>query len=147
MKEQSITVGIGAIGGFIATALGGWDTALQALVIFMIIDYITGLLVAGVFKASKKSKTGALNSQIGFKGILKKCMMLLMILIGYQLDNIIGWDDFIRYAVIIAFITNELISIIENAGLMGVPIPQALQKAIGILNKKGDELTDENIDK
>ena len=138
MRER-ILVWVGAVGGFIAAALGGWDAALRTLVVFMGVDYVTGLIVAGVFKKSQKSESGALDSRIGFKGILKKCMMLLMVLIGYQLDNIIGWD-FVRYAVIIAFIVNELISIIENAELMGVPMHKLtfLQKAIAILGEKGD---------
>jgi len=124
-------------GAVVASALGGWDLALQTLFCFMIIDYATGLILAGIFKKSKKN-SGALNSHIGFKGLVKKCVMLLMVIIGYMLDHMIGWD-FIRYAVIIAFIANELISIIENASLMGIPIPHVLMQAIEILRKKGDE--------
>jgi len=136
--RESVLLATGTVGAVIASVLGGWDLALQTMVTFMTIDYITGLVVAGVFKKSKKSASGALDSHTGFKGIIKKCMMLLMVLMGYQLDNIIGWD-FVRYGVIIAFLLNESISIIENAGLMGVPIPQVLKQAIGILKKKGDE--------
>ena len=140
MRETLLVIS-GAAGAVIVSALGGWDYALQALVIFMIIDYVSGIILAGVFKKSRKSNSGALDSHTGFKGIVKKCMMLLMVLIGYQLDIVIGWD-FIRYGVIIAFILNELISVIENAGLMGVPIPAVLKQAIGILKKKGDENAD-----
>ena len=134
MKE-SLVIGIGVIGGFTASILGGWDTALQVLVIFMVIDYITGIVVAGVFKKSKKSSNGALESFAGLKGIFKKGMMLLIVLIGHQLDILMG-TDFVRYVVIIGFISNELISITENAGLMGVPVPAVIKKAIDILNKK-----------
>lgn len=142
MRETIMAV-VGIVGGGIAAALGGWDAALQTLVSFMIIDYVTGLIVAGIFKKSKKSESGALDSRSGFKGIIKKCMMLLMVIMGYQLDGIIGWD-FIRYAVIIAFLVNELISVVENAGLMGVPVPDVLKQAIGILKKKGDKGNDEH---
>jgi len=137
MRETFLII-TSTAGVIIASALGGCDYALRALVIFMIIDYVSGLILAGIFKKSAKSSGGALDSNVGFKGIVKKCMMLLMVLIGYQLDNIIGWG-FIRYGVIIAFILNELISIIENFGLMGVPIPAVMKQAIGILKKKGDE--------
>ena len=143
MRETAFFAAIGIAGGAIANALGGWDYALQALVSFMTIDYVTGWIAAAVFKKSKKSESGALDSSSGYKGILKKCMMLLMVIIANQLDVIIGWN-FLRYAVIIALISNELVSVIENAGLMGVPIPGALRQAIGILNKKeGIENKDE----
>ena len=133
-----IWCGIGAIGGVIASALGGWDVVLRTLFVLIAVDYVTGLLLAGVFKRSKKSESGALDSRIGFKGIAKKVVMLLMVVVGYHLDYVIGWD-FIRHAVIIALIVNELISIIENAGLMGVPVPHVLREAIGVLKKKGGE--------
>ena len=136
MKESFI-VAIGVIGGIIVSALGGWDIALQVLIIFMAIDYITGLILAGVFKKSKKTESGALDSGIGLKGLIKKGIMLLIVLIGAQLDALMG-TDFVRYAVIIAFLSNELVSILENCCLMGVPVPAILKKAIDILNKKGE---------
>lgn len=136
MKEGLLTA-IGIVGSFIATALGGFDAGLVALVTFMGVDYVTGLIVAGVFKKSKKSDGGGLESGAGFKGLIKKGMSLLFVLIAVQLDRFIG-TNFVRDAVIIAFISNELISIVENAGLMGVPIPAVITKAIDILNKKGD---------
>jgi len=114
---------------------GGFDTGIITLLIFMGIDYASGLILAGVFKKSKKSECGALESAIGFKGLVKKCMCLVFVFIGCQLDSFMG-TTFIRDAVIIGFISNELISIVENAGLMGVPIPAAIRKAIEILNKK-----------
>ena len=137
MKEIFLVI-IGAIGGVVVYALGGWDLALQTLLVFMLFDYITGLITAGIFKKSKKSANGALESHAGFKGIIKKCMIMLFVVMGHQLDNIIGLD-FVRYAVIIAFMANEAISIIENAGLMGIYIPSALKQAIDILRKKENE--------
>lgn len=138
MKEYWFTLIVGTVGGFIARQLGGWDTYLQILVTVMGVDYITGFIVAGVFKASKKSKTGGLSSHKGFLGILKKTMILVMVYVGYQIDVIVGWNDFVRYAVIVGFIANEAVSITENAGLMGVPIPAPIKKAIALLHEKGD---------
>lgn len=105
------------------------------LLIFMAIDYISGLVVAGIFHKSKKSETGSLESKAGFKGLCRKCMTLLFVMIAYRLDLVIG-SDYIRNAVIIGFIANETISIVENAGLMGVPLPTVITKAIDILTSK-----------
>ena len=127
----------GLAGGAVSAALGGFDAGLATLCSMMAADYASGLIVAGVFKRSKKSKKGALDSSAGFKGLMKKCMCLLFVLIGHQLDTYIG-TNFLRDGVIVAFIANELISIIENAGLMGVPVPAVVSKAIDILNKKGE---------
>ena len=137
LKQGILTV-IGAIGAFIANLLGGWDAGLTTLVIFMAVDYFTGLVVAGIFHQSQKTKNGTLSSKAGLQGIAKKIMMLLMVLVAVRLDILTG-TDYIRDAVIIALCGNELISIIENAGLMGVPIPKKLQDAIEVLSKKEDE--------
>jgi toxin secretion/phage lysis holin len=90
--------------------------------------------VAGVFKRSTKTDKGALESRAGFKGLIKKGVMLLIVLVGCHLDLLIG-SSFIKDAVVIAFAANETISIIENAGLMGIPIPSVLLKAIEVLKK------------
>ena len=129
---------IAYVGSFIASLFGGWDAALVTLIIFMCIDYVSGLIVAGVFHKSQKSETGALESKAGWKGLCRKCMTLLFVLIAYRLDLAIG-VSYIRYAVIIGFMANELISIVENAGLMGVPLPAVIQNAIDILTKKSDQ--------
>lgn len=135
IMKDGILTGIGVVGGFIASLFGGWNEALITLIIFMSIDYITGLIVAGVFKASPKSATGALESKAGWKGLCRKGMSLLIVLVACQLDVVMG-SNFIRDAAIIAFIANETISIIENAGLMGVPIPGVIKKAIDVLKQK-----------
>ena len=139
MKE-AICTGIGAVGGAIAAAFGGWDAALATLLIFMAVDYISGLIVAGVFHNSKKTESGTLESRAGWKGLCRKAVTLLFVLIAYRLDLVIG-VNYIRDAVIIGFIANELISIVENAGLMGVPLPAVIQNAIDILTKKSDDNT------
>lgn len=127
---------IGVIGSAIASAFGGWSTGLTTLVIFMAIDYITGLIVAGVFHKSTKTETGTLESRAGFKGLCRKGAMLLVVLVAYRLDLAVG-TAYIKDAVIIAFMANEAISIIENAGLMGVPMNDTLKNAIDVLQKKG----------
>ena len=136
MKNQVCTI-IGIVGGAIATAFGGWDTALAALVTFMAIDYITGLMVAGIFHTSPKTESGALESLAGWKGLCRKGVTLLVVLVACRLDLVTG-STFIRDTAIIAFIANETISIIENAGLMGVPIPAVVAKAIDILKQKAE---------
>ena len=125
------------IGGMIASALGGWDGALATLLGFMAVDYVTGLLVAGVFHRSDKSDSGALSSNAGFRGLTKKGVMLLMVLLGARLDAFLALS-FFRDSVIIAFLTNELISILENAGLMGIPIPAAPRRALDLLRSRED---------
>ena len=110
--KDTICTSIGIIGGVIASLFGGWDTALQTLVIFMAIDYITGLVVAGVFHASPKTKTGALESKAGWKGLIRKGETLLIVLVACQLDAVIG-GSFVRDAAIIGFSANEAISILS----------------------------------
>ncbi len=139
MKHENIKTSliavIGVTGSIISRLLGGWDTALQTLLIFMITDYIMGIAVAGVFRKSKKTESGALQSLVGWKGICKKGVTLLVIMLGAQLDILMD-INFVRYGLIIAFISNELISIMENAALMGVNMPPVLTKALDILQGK-----------
>ena len=134
---------IGVITSLLVSALGGWDSAIITLTIFIVADFITGLMVASFFKKSPKSKNGALSSAIGFKGICKKVMIYLFVVVGYRIDLMLG-TDYIRNAVIIGFIVNELISLTENAGLMGVPLPSIILKSIDLLKNKGGD-KDENI--
>ena len=133
MKETICTV-IGMVGGFIAALIGGWDSALVTLVIFMGVDYLTGLIVAGIFKASPKSESGALESWAGLKGLFRKGGILLVVLVAARLDLMLG-TNFVRDTVVIAFVVNETISIIENLGLIGVPIPKPVINAISILRQ------------
>lgn len=136
MKQTICTV-LGVIGSAIASLFGGWDAGLATLIIFMAVDYFSGLAVAGIFKKSPKSITGSLESRAGWKGLCRKGMTLLFVLIAYRLDLVLGLN-YIRNAVIIGFIANELISLVENAGLMGVPLPEVIIKAIDILQKKNE---------
>lgn len=133
----AILTSVGIIGSLVTYLLGGWDMALQTLLIFQSVDYTTGLLVAGVFHNSDKTETGALQSKAGWKGLCRKGMTLLIVLVATQLDKTTG-TNIIRNAVIIGYIANESISIIENAGLMGLPIPKILVDAIDVLKRKGE---------
>lgn len=135
--KQAICTGLGVIGSAIAALFGGWDAALITLIIFMSVDYITGLLVAGVFHNSEKTETGTLESRAGWKGLCRKGVSLLVVLVACRLDLIMG-SNFIRDAVVIGFIANETISIVENAGLMGVPIPAVITRAIDVLKRKAE---------
>lgn len=135
--KRIVCTTIGAVGSGIAALFGGWDTGLVSLLIFMALDYASGLVVAGVFHKSNKTDTGSLESKAGWKGLCRKCMTLVFVLVAYRLDLVIG-TNYIRDAVIIAFLANELISLVENAGLMGIPLPAVITKAIDILQKKSE---------
>ena len=143
-KLAAVCTAVGAVGGVIAKALGGWDNAVITLIIFMVIDYAMGIIVAAVFKNSEKSENGGLSSRVCWVGLARKVITLLFVVIAYRLDLLIG-TDYIRTGVIIAFCASELISICENAGLMGVPLPSVITKAIDILkNKSEDDNNDDN---
>ena len=117
---------LGIAGGLIGQLFNGWDSALSTLIACMLIDYLTGIIVAGVFKNSPKTEGGSLKSVAGFKGLCKKGVTLLIVLVSVRLDLVLG-TTFIKDAVVICYICNEVISIIENAGLMGVPIPKIIK--------------------
>ncbi|MEE1327479.1 MAG: phage holin family protein [Oscillospiraceae bacterium] len=134
MKQMICTV-LGLAGSMLAAAFGGWDTALIALVICMAVDYVSGSIVALVFHNSRKSETGAYNSTYGLKGLCKKGLMLLFVIVAVQVDRLMG-SEYVRDAVCIGFCTNEVLSIVENLGLAGVPMPQAVVKALEQLQSK-----------
>lgn len=129
---------IGAIGGAWLTVFGDWTMAMTILCICMAIDYISGLVVAGVFHTSRKSAGGGLDSNVGWKGLARKVATLLIILVAHFVDMLLG-TQYIRDAVVIAFTVNEIISILENCALMGVRIPKVLLKGIDILHQQTGE--------
>lgn len=126
---------VGIIGGGIHFFIYECSVSIQTLLIFMATDYITGMINAIFFKKSPKSKTGLLNSVVGWQGLCKKGAMILYILVGVRLDMLLG-VEYIADMMCIGFITNELISIIENAGIMGIPLPSGLYKIIELLKEK-----------
>lgn len=136
--KVAICGGIGVVGSVIAEVFGGWDAAMITLVTLMIIDYIMGILVAAVWHNSPKSESGTLESRAGWKGLCRKGVVLLIVLVATRLDIVLGTSNIVRNAAIIGYSANELISIVENAGLMGVPIPSIIQKAIDVLQKKAE---------
>ncbi len=138
MKNILCTIA-GVVGSLTASLFGGWDTSIATLLLFMAIDFFSGLAVAGVFHNSSKTETGTLESKAGWKGLCRKSMTLFFVLIAHRLDLSIG-TTYIRDTVVIGFMANELISIVENAGLMGLPLPTVLTKAIDILNQKSEPI-------
>lgn len=134
MKELICTA-MGLMGAAAAWAFGGWDAALTALVICMAVDYISGSTVALVFHKSRKTESGAYNSAYGLKGLCKKGLMLLFVVVAVQADRLLG-ADYVRDAVCIGFCVNEILSIVKNLGLAGVPLPQAVVKALEQLQDK-----------
>lgn len=111
----------GLVGGSIVGFLGGWDTALMVLVIFVVLDYVTGVVAAFYNKS--------LDSNIGFKGIVQKVLIFVVVAVGYWLDVLLG-EQVLRSVVIFFYIANEALSIIENLGQAGVPVPDALKGAV-----------------
>ena len=135
-KDMVSTIG-GLLGGVIMAAFGGWSEGLTTLLILMIVDYLSGLVVAGLFQASPKTETGGLESRAGWKGLARKVATLLIVMVAYRIDVALG-ANYLMNAAVIGFIMNELISLVENAGLMGIPMPKAITKAIDILTTKAD---------
>lgn len=136
--KNGVLAALAAAGSWIANSLGGWDASMQVLVALMVSDYLTGVLVAAVWHKSNKSSSGTLNSVAGFKGILKKCMILMLVWIGVLLDQALG-SAYARTAVVLFFVGNEGISLLENLGLMGVPFPAFLRRALEALRDQGDK--------
>ena len=131
-------ISTGAVaGGCIIGLLGGFDYALQMLITFMIIDYLSGLAVA--FSGhSKKTPNGGVDSGVGFVGILKKIFILCIVVIGTMMDNATGTAVF-RTVVIFFYAANEAISILENAALLGLPLPAKLLDALEQLRARADK--------
>lgn len=129
--------GISTAGALIADALGGWDTGLQTLVALMAVDYVTGVLCALVWKKSPKTTDGAFESKTSFKGLLRKMTILLCVLVACRVDSYTG-TYLARNAVILFFIVNDGLSIVENLGIMGVPIPPALKNAFEALKNNAE---------
>lgn len=129
---------VGSIGSFFSFLFGGFDKLLIALIVFMVIDFLSGLILAIVFKNSNKTKNGRLSSEAGIKGLAKKIFILFIVAVGAQLDLVLG-VSFVRDGAVIAFISMEGLSILENVALAGVPVPKLIKNALEVLNKKEDK--------
>ena len=134
MKEfwNIIQVALAAVGGWLGYFLGGCDGLLYALIAFVVIDYITGVLCAIYDKN--------LSSSVGFKGICKKVLIFLMVGVGHILDTkVIGTGSVLRTAFIFFYISDEGISLIENAAHLGLPIPQKLRDVLEQLHNRAEK--------
>ena len=131
--------GLAAAGSIVAQALGGWDTMLQTLVAVMAIDYALGIVLALVWKNSNKTPDGSFESRASIKGLFRKCGILLCVLVAARLDALFCVEGYVRSTVIFFFLANEGLSVIENLGVMGLPMPEALKNAFLELRKKGEE--------
>lgn len=138
MKVKNfVSVITGVIGSLCVKYLGGYDMLLDSLLMFMVIDYITGIYVAGVLHKSPKTTSGGLNSSKGYQGLVKKIFVIVLVAIMYRLDLLFN-IDYLRNGTIIAFMFQEGISIIENIGIAGVKVPEIVKKGIDLLNKGVD---------
>lgn len=140
VKTQYILdTAIGVIGALVYLAVGDITAELSTLVWLMLLDMVTGFLVASVFKASRKTSSGALSSKEMLKGFVRKVGMLMLVAIAYRLDNMLN-VNYLKNATTIALIVEECLSLIENIGLMGIPIPKFISSAIDVLNSKVQDL-------
>lgn len=129
---NAIQVAFTALGGFCGWFLGGFDGFLYALVVFVVIDYITGIMCA--------INDHTLSSAVGFRGICRKVLIFCMVGIGNILDvNILGDGSVLRTAVIFFYLSNEGVSMLENAAHLGLPIPDKLKEVLAQLNESDGE--------
>ena len=138
MKEfwTTIQVIFTGVGGWLGYFLGGCDGLLYALVLFVVVDYITGVMCAA---ADHK-----LSSEVGFKGICRKVLIFLLVGIGHVLDaQIIGTGSVLRTAVIFFYLSNEGVSLLENAGHLGLPIPEKLKIVLEQLHDRAEKETED----
>ena len=126
---------IGAVGALIAGLLGGWDATMQVLCLVMALDFVTGLMVAFHGK-SKKTETVGLSSKASFIGITRKVFILILVGLAVAIDTSLGMAGVLRLAVSMFYTANEGLSILENAGLLGLPMPDALKRALEQMRDK-----------
>ena len=137
LKNYLCTI-FGIVAGYFVMLIGGMDKMFLALIVAMAIDYLTGVCVALFFKNSPKTENGALKSNEGIKGLFKKIAIIMAVILANELDVVME-TSYVRSAVITGFLVNETVSVTENIGLMGVPLPKKLLDAIEILKKKDDD--------
>lgn len=127
-----LQVAITALGGWLGYFLGGLDGMMTALIVFMTLDYVTGVMCAIVDKK--------LSSEVGFKGICKKVLILLLVGIAHIVDmHVIGTGSALRGAVICYYLSNEGVSILENAAHIGLPVPEKLKAVLEQLHDRNDK--------
>ena len=130
-----IQMAVAAIGGWLGYFLGGMDGLMIALIVFMALDYITGLMCAVIDKK--------LSSAVGFKGICKKVLILMLVGVAHIVDlHVVGTGDALRSAVVCFYLSNESVSMLENAAHLGLPIPEKLKSVLAQLHGRIDETVD-----
>lgn len=135
----SVLTVFSAIGAGVVTLLGGWDNSLQTLIIFMAVDYALGVLIALVWHRSQKSADGSFESAASLKGLFRKLSILIVVLVAVQLDGVCHTGGYLRTAVVLFFTSNEGFSIIENLGIMGVPMPDAIKEAFTAIKSQSNK--------
>lgn len=140
VKYLILTI-VGSLGSLASYLFGGFDKLLIALIIFMIIDFLSGLILAIVFKKSSKTKNGRAISEAGIKGLAKKIFILFLVALAEQLDIVLS-TNLVRDGAVIAFISMEGVSFLENSTLAGLPVPRMIKNALEVLSK-GEEKKDE----
>jgi len=135
--KNTVLLILSVTGSFLVDFTGGMDTVLKALLVFMAVDYLTGITVAFIFHKSKKTIGGRASSREGFKGIIKKLCMLLLVGLAHELDSIMKVDC-IRSTTVMFFLVNEGLSVLENMGLMGIKYPAFFVKALEVLREKSE---------
>ena len=133
--KDIISAVIGIASGIISWAVGGFDTPVLALIVCMAVDYVTGLIVAGIFHASPKTAGGGLDSRVGWRGLARKIVTILIVVVANLADVLLELH-YVRDTAVIGFCANECISILENAGRMGIRIPGALRAALESLSRE-----------
>ena len=140
--KQVISLVIGALTTGLLKVIGEPTQDLKILLLLMVIDLIVGFTVSAVWHKSSKTKSGKVSSKVMFKGIVKKILTLVLVVVAYQIDILLGYDV-IRHIVIIAFIVQEIISIIENIAITGIKAPDIITKALDVLERSvKDEFSD-----
>ena len=128
-----VQAAVAAIGGYLGYFVGGVDGLMTALLIFMVLDYITGLMCA---IADKK-----LSSAVGFKGVCKKVLILMLVGVAHIVDlHVVGTGDALRSAVVCVYLSNESVSMLENAAHLGLPIPEKLKSVLAQLHGRIDDI-------
>jgi len=127
-----IQAAVAAIGGYIGYFVGGMDGLMTALLVFMVIDYITGLMCAVVDRK--------LSSAVGFKGICKKVLIMMLVGVAHIVDiHVVGTGEALRSAVICFYLSNEGVSVLENASHLGLPIPEKFKEILAQLHNRSDK--------
>lgn len=134
-----VVKGLAIAGGVIAGIFGEWSALMTILAAIMVLDYVSGVLVAIAGK-SLKTEGGHLDSKVGFKGLAKKAFIIMIVLLATLLDRAIGAEAMVfQTATVCYYIANEGISVVENAGLMGLPVPGVVKKALEQMREKGEK--------